>query len=277
MMHYTRLSSANCRSIDGSLSACFSFPMRQTDVPSSRSTGGALSSQGVRPEKALTAYVCYYRVSTQKQGESGLGLEAQRTSVARHIACHPGAVLCEFTETESGKRARNRPELLAAVELCRRSRATLIIAKLDRLARNVHFISGLLESGVSFVAADQPTKDRFMLHVQAAFAEEEARRISQRTKEALAAAKRRGVIIGATGKALAQRHKGAALKKAETYRGQFVQLFHGGATTTAAFRDGLNDRQIPGPGGGRWHFPNTYRVLKRLGMLNCLRNHPASA
>jgi DNA invertase Pin-like site-specific DNA recombinase len=210
-------------------------------------------------------YVCYYRVSTQQQGQSGLGLEAQRNSVARHVTANPGRVLAEFTETESGKQARNRPQLLAALDLCRKHRATLLIAKLDRLARNVHFISGLLESGVNFFAADQPTKDRFMLHVQSAFAEEEARRISLRTREALAAAKRRGVVIGATGRVLAQRHKTEATRNAQSYRKWFEDGARIGLATTAEFRDFLNGQGIPGPGGGRWHLPNTFKTLKRLG------------
>lgn len=216
-------------------------------------------------------FVAYYRVSTQKQGASGLGLDAQRNSIQQFTAASGGEVIAEFTETESGKKVHNRPALGEALAVAQRCGAVLLIAKLDRLARNVHFISGLMESRVRFVATDMPTKDRLMLHVQAAFAEEEARRISQRTKEALAAAKRRGVDIGATGRLLAARHKRDAIVKAEAYRGQFLQLFRDGASTTAAFRDGLNNRQICGPGGGRWHLPNTYRVLKRLGMLNCLR------
>lgn len=215
-------------------------------------------------------YVCYTRVSTQKQGESGLGLDAQRVAVARHVAAHQGEVLAEFTETESGKQARNRPELLLALELCRKTRATLLIAKLDRLARNVHFISGLLESGVSFVAADQPTKDRFMLHVQAAFAEEEARRISLRTKEALAAAKRRGVVIGATGRVLAQRYHQEAQTNAQRFRPAVQEGLRLGLRTTSQLRDFLNSKAIPGPGGGRWHLPNTHRTLQRLGGLKVL-------
>lgn len=202
-----------------------------------------------------------------RQGQSGLGLEAQRAAVARYVELHPGAVLAEFTETESGKKAHNRPELLQALDQCRRQKAVLLIAKLDRLARNVHFISGLLESGVNFTAVDQPFKDRFMLHVQAAFAEEEARRISVRTREALAAAKRRGVDIGATGRVLAQRHRQEAQVKAETLRSIFGQLASGGCRTTAHFRDELNRLGVPGPGAGRWHLPNTYRTLQRLGMI----------
>ncbi|GEP40913.1 hypothetical protein BGE01nite_02040 [Brevifollis gellanilyticus] len=165
---------------------------------------------------------------------------------------------------------------MAALDLCRKQRATLLIAKLDRLARNVHFISGLLEANVSFVAVDQPTKDRFMMHVQAAFAEEEARRISLRTREALAAAKRRGVVIGATGSVLAQQHKQQAADLAERFRPYFQRLAHQGVRTTAGFRDGLNAEHVPGPGGGSWHLPNTYRTLKRLHMLDHLvRLHPS--
>jgi len=211
-------------------------------------------------------FVCYYRVSTQKQGQSGLGLDAQRCAVQKYVASENGLVLAAYTETESGKSAKNRPELNKALDACRRVKAVLLIAKLDRLARNVHFISGLLESGVAFIAVDSPLKDRFMLHVQAAFAEEEARRISVRTKEALAAAKRRGVVIGATGRALAIRHAREATDRAQGYRAAFQEVSAGGARTTAQFRDALNAANLPGPGGGRWHLPNTYRTLKRLGV-----------
>ena len=175
----------------------------------------------------IRKWVAYYRVSTQRQGESGLGLDAQRTVVQTFLSGRGGEVVGEFTETESGKKASNRPQLQAAMDVCRKQRATLVIAKLDRLARNVHFISGLMESGVDFVAVDQPTKDRFMLHVQAAFAEEEARRISMRTKEALAAAKRRGTDIGATGRALAARHKAEAIERALRCAGRSVDQGRG--------------------------------------------------
>lgn len=213
-----------------------------------------------------TRYVAYYRVSTLQQGQSGLGLEAQRETVERFANQTDCEIIASMVETESGKK-HNRPQLLAALDLCRRKKAVLLIAKLDRLARNVHFVSGLLESGVQFVAADQPTKDKFMLHVQAAFAEEEARRISLRTKEALSAAKRRGVIIGATGKLLAQRYRQEAKEKARFLRPLFQQLSDEGARTTMQFRDRLNALAVPSPGGGRWHVPNTYRALKRLEMI----------
>ena len=216
------------------------------------------------PEQSKSpTYVCYFRVSTQKQGHSGLGLDAQRNAVQRYVAANHGTVLHEFTELESG-RAVNRPQLNSALALCRQKRAVLLIAKLDRLGRNVHFLSGMMEAGVDFVAVDQPTKDKFMLHIQAAFAEEEARRISLRTKEALAAAKRRGVIIGATGAARAVKYKQEARQRAEGYRHLVAEIQADGARTTKDFRDALNSRGVAGPGGGRWHLPNTHRLLRRL-------------
>lgn len=219
-------------------------------------------------QQALTPpWVCYFRVSTTRQGESGLGLEAQRESVTRYIAEKGGTIIAEFTEVESGKRASNRPELQMAMETCRKKRATLCIAKLDRLARNVHFISGLMESNVNFVAVDQPTKDRFMLHLQAAFAEEEARRISERTKEALAAAKRRGVDVGATGRVLATRYKAEALERSRQYVPILAELRAAGFAQVRQLRDELNRRGVPSPGGGRWHLLNTHKTLRRVALL----------
>jgi DNA invertase Pin-like site-specific DNA recombinase len=131
-------------------------------------------------------YVAYYRVSTQRQGESGLGLGAQREAVAR--LAKTGPILAEYTEVESGKSHNNRPQLLAALAEAKRRKATLLIAKLDRLARNVHFISGLMEAGVDFQAADMPHANRLTIHILAAMAEHERELISQRTKAGLEAA-----------------------------------------------------------------------------------------
>src|SRR5262245_46589441 len=139
----------------------------------------------------MTKYVAYYRVSTVRQGQSGLGLEAQQAAVAAF--CEP---IESFTEVESGKRSDNRPQLALAITACRRLKATLIVAKLDRLARNVAFVSTLMESGVDFVAADNPHATRLTVHILAAVAEHEREMISQRTKAALAAAKARGVRLG---------------------------------------------------------------------------------
>jgi DNA invertase Pin-like site-specific DNA recombinase len=142
----------------------------------------------------MAGFVAYYRVSTTKQGESGLGLEAQREAVARHL--DSGVLLAEFTEVESGKRSANRPQLMAALDMCKRKKATLLIAKLDRLARNVHFISGLMEAGVEFIAADNPHANKMTIQLLAVFAEHEREQISARTKAALQAAKARGQVLG---------------------------------------------------------------------------------
>ncbi len=139
--------------------------------------------------------VSYLRVSTRKQGASGLGLEAQRAAVAEHAAREGLTVVAEYVEVESGKKAA-RPELAKALAHCRAARATLVVAKLDRLARNVLFLSSLMEAGLDFLALDNPHANRFTLHVLMAAAEQEARAASERTKAALAAARRRGVRLG---------------------------------------------------------------------------------
>ena len=159
-------------------------------------------------------FVGYFRVSTDRQGRSGLGLEAQRDAVLRHLAGVGGRLQGEFVEIESGKR-NDRPQLAAAITATKKAKATLIIAKLDRLARNVHFVSGLMESGVDFIAADNPHANKLMVHLLAAFAEHEREQISQRTKDALAAAKARGVRLGVNGTdRLAPAHHAEAIERA---------------------------------------------------------------
>lgn len=142
----------------------------------------------------MPEYVAYYRVSTDRQGSSGLGLDAQRAAVAGHIS--PAVPAVEFTEVESGKKHTNRPQLLQALAECRKRKAVLVIAKLDRLGRNVVFIATLMESEVEFICCDNPHANKFMLHLLAAFAEHERELISKRTKAALAEAKRRGTKLG---------------------------------------------------------------------------------
>ena len=145
----------------------------------------------------MTEYIAYYRVSTSRQGASSLGLEAQREAVRRFIG-ERGQLLAEFTEIESGRRHKNRPQLMAALDEVRKRRAVLVIAKLDRLARNVAFIANLMESSADFVAVDMPEANRLTLHMLAAVAEHERKAISTRTKDALAAAKERGTRLGNT-------------------------------------------------------------------------------
>ena len=136
---------------------------------------------------AKSRFVGYFRVSTSRQGESGLGLEAQRQAVSDYLAGGRRELVGEHTEIESGKR-NDRPELLKALDACRKQKAKLIIAKLDRLARNVAFIANLMESGVDFVAVDFPQANRLTIHILAAVAEHEREMISERTKAALQAA-----------------------------------------------------------------------------------------
>lgn len=140
-------------------------------------------------------FISYLRVSTARQGASGLGLEAQREAVGRYLDGGSWSLFKEIVEVESGKRS-DRPQIAEALRLCRLHKATLVIAKLDRLARNVHFISSLMESGVDFVACDFPEANRLTVHILAAVAEHEAVMISTRTKAALDAARARGVSLG---------------------------------------------------------------------------------
>ena len=152
-------------------------------------------------------YVAYYRVSTQKQGRSGLGLDAQRKAVEDYINGGGAEIVAEYTEVESGGRS-DRAELEKALHQCKATGAKLVIAKLDRLSRDAHFLLGLQKSEVSFVAADLPEANELTVGLMAVIAQHERRMISKRTKEALAAAKRRGVKLGNPNGAAALRRSG---------------------------------------------------------------------
>ncbi|MDO8605450.1 MAG: recombinase family protein [Phaeospirillum sp.] len=209
-----------------------------------------------------TKHVAYYRVSTDQQGRSGLGLDAQRTAVATHIARTSGEVVGEFVEVESTRRKR-RPQLEAALKLCRQTRARLVIAKLDRLARNVAFIANLMESRVDFIAVDNPHASRLVLHVLAAFAEHEREQIGERTRAALAAAKARGVRLGRTGVDRARENIAAADAFALAMAPVIEGLREEGITTVRAMRDELNARDVPTAKGGMWHLATVWRVVGR--------------
>src|SRR5262252_7090082 len=145
--------------------------------------------------KKVPRFVAYYRVSTDRQGKSGLGLEAQQMAVREYLNGGAWELVGEFTEIESGKHA-DRPQLAVAIETCRRQKAALVIAKLDRLSRNLAFVAALMESGVEFTAVDNPHANKLTVHILAAVAEHEREMISERTKAALQAAKARGVRLG---------------------------------------------------------------------------------
>lgn len=225
----------------------------------------------------MTTYVAYCRVSTDKQGRSGLGIEAQQAAI--HAFLRPDDALLQppYVEVESGRRA-DRPQLRAAIERCRRTGATLLIAKLDRLARNVAFVSGLKESGVAFRACDFPDANRLMVHILVAVAEHEAEMVSVRTKEALVAAKARGVKLGGdrgyrpaappsdldTAKASdARRRKAdhaafAVLPAIERLKAEGVESLGGLAKR-------LNEAGQPTPRGkGEWTATAVKRVLARV-------------
>lgn len=216
-------------------------------------------------------FVTYLRVSTDRQGKSGLGLEAQRAAVSEYVS-GKGQIAAEFVEIESGKK-NERPQLARAMAEAKRIGAVLLIAKLDRLARNVAFIANLLESGVEIAAADMPEANRFMLHVMAAVAEHEAQAISDRTKAALAAAKARGVKLGWSmpERKEEQRraaHKGAAknAKNASMHASNVMPIIRQIAAGGASLRkiaDELNTRGIKTARGGLWYAATVRNIMAR--------------
>lgn len=217
-------------------------------------------------------YVSYVRVSTARQGASGLGLEAQQDAVARFLNGGAWELVAEFKEIETGKGSNalaKRPQLRAALEACRKLGATLVIAKLDRLARNVHFVSGLMESKVKFVACDMPDANELTIHMMAAFAEHEAKRISQRTKEALAIARARGVELGKAGAANLRPNVEQRQAAAHSFAEKLRPIFAGMVAEKLSQRgmvERMNTVGIPTSTGevGRWRLSQVQRILARL-------------
>ena len=220
--------------------------------------------------------VSYLRVSTARQGVSGLGIEAQRAALAAYVSSGGHTVIAEHVEIESGAKA-HRPELIAALATCKLHRATLVIAKLDRLARNVAFIANLMDGGVDFVACDMPQANRLTLHLMAAIAEHEREMISQRTKAALQAARVRGVQLGNPNGALALAgYANAAASESGIVRSNEAKQFalslsstisefrNAGIEGSRAITVALNRRSIPTPTGKIWHEEQVRRLLNRV-------------
>lgn len=219
--------------------------------------------------------IAYYRVSTAKQGRSGLGLEAQRDAVERYAAGIGATVAESFTEVESGKRD-DRPKLAQALKLARLTGRRLVIAKLDRLSRDAAFLLTLQKAGVDFVAADMPDANALTVGIMALVAQQERQAISKRTREALAAAKRRGVKLGNPNGAAPLRRAGkgnaAAVEaiqatagaRAEDLRDTVRELQEAGAVTLGALAEALNARGVRTPRGAQWHRSSVRNLLARL-------------
>lgn len=218
-------------------------------------------------------FIAYYRVSTDRQGRSGLGLEAQREAVTGYLNGGDWQLLGEFVEVESGKRHDNRPQLAAALAECRKHKATLVIAKLDRLARNVAFIANLMEGNVEFVAVDFPAANKLTLHVLAAVAEHEREQISKRTKAALAVRKAQGAQLGNRTNLAAAQAKGSAANQAaaDKFASNVLPIINqvkaAGITSYSGIADTLNARGIKTARGGAWHATTVRNVMMRAPAL----------
>jgi DNA invertase Pin-like site-specific DNA recombinase len=219
-------------------------------------------------------WISYLRVSTDRQGASGLGVEAQRQSVADYLNGGRWKLIKEFVEVESGKKT-DRPQLEAALKACRLHGAKLVIARLDRLSRDAHFLLGLDKAGVDFVAADMPNANRLTVGVMALVAEDVRKQISSTTKAALAAAKARGVKLGGfrAGAGLSaeahERSRAAIQARANGRASDIAATIHklqaDGATSLRAIAAGLNAQGIPTPrGAGTWSAVQVQRILERI-------------
>ncbi|MGA2190545.1 MAG: recombinase family protein [Steroidobacteraceae bacterium] len=229
--------------------------------------------------RTMQTAIGYTRVSTKSQSRSGLGLEAQKAAIEQFAVREGLAIKGWFSEAESGKGADAltlRPELAAALSAARKVKGSIIVAKLDRLSRDVHFISGLMAHKVPFIVTELGMKtDPFELHLRAAFAEEERRKISQRTKAALASAKARGTKLGMAARSKrevreisalgGEANRAAALAQIESIRWQIEAALRDGGSLRKA-SDLLNERGIPSPGAGLWHAPSLLKAARRLGL-----------
>jgi DNA invertase Pin-like site-specific DNA recombinase len=228
----------------------------------------------------MANFIAYLRVSTTQQGQSGLGIEAQRRAVTEYLARTGGTLVAEYVEVESGRHSgrSDRPKLHAAMADCRTYGATLLVAKLDRLARDPVFLLSLQDSGIDFLACDMPAANRLTVGILAVVAEAEADMISARTKAALAAAKARGVQIGAAGcknlrpdagargRATARGNvKARAQQRADDRAAHVERLRAAGVTSPAALARELTAARVPTPAGAaEWSCGQVQRLLARL-------------
>ncbi len=213
-------------------------------------------------------YVSYLRVSTKRQGESGLGLEAQRQAIDAFLNGNKWELVTEYVEIESGKR-NSRPQLALAIAECKRRKATLVIARLDRLARNAAFLLTLRDGGTEFLAVDQPHADKLTIGIMAVVAEHERDMISARTRAALAAAKARGVKLGSPAPRKGSAKGVAAIKAqaddfAANTRPLIDDIRKSGINTLQGIADALNARGIPTARGGAWGKQTVANVIRRL-------------
>lgn len=208
--------------------------------------------------------IAYYRVSTARQGQSRLGLDAQKEAVVRYADANGYELFQEYVEIESGKNNK-RPVLQMALDACKANTATLLIAKLDRLGRNVAFISRLIESKVDFKAVDNPHADKLIVHIMAAFAEHERDQISARTKAALKAAKARGTELGYNGRyVLSKENHRKAIEFARSLKPVIAKFDKKGITTVRAIKNELNRKRIRTATGHKWHVSTVHKLLQRL-------------
>ncbi len=203
----------------------------------------------------MVEYVVYFRVSTERQGRSGLGLEAQRSMVEQFLQPND-TVTAEFTEIQSGKRD-DRVELWKAINLVKKTRSKLLIPKLDRFSRKVSFISGIIDQGIELVVCEHPNVSTFFLHLLACFAEEERRQISERTKAALSVAKTRGTVLGKNAKVLAKVRQTEKQEFFETIREEFEDALVEAGSYSGASKL-LNERGLKTRKGGKW-YPQTVK------------------